>query len=279
MARRVKALTDDAELARDRMNDLSAKLLAGNYPVGVVNTAVQDAMALSTPELRNYKPKDKSEDDVVAFVHTFDPTRPGLLQKVKEIVSRLYTSSQTKHIFGNMRIIDSRREPFCLKRVFQRSRFNEPGRLIVDTPVSKCGQRGCRLCEDILEVESVFFDSSGIRLVIKTPMNCLVRNVIYAIWCKKCNKSYIGETVCLRERMNNHRSLSKDEDHTHAEVYRHLLACGEGFWVCPILKVKEDDKILRLVNEDEHVKLLKPDLNSDRRNLLHLHLQTLADSG
>ena len=57
------------------------------------------------------------------------------------------------------------------------------------------------------------------------------------------------------------------------EVSRHLLGCGEGFWVCPLLKVREDDKILRLVNEDELVKLLKPDLNADRRNLLHLHLK------
>ena len=108
-------------------------------------------------------------------------------------------------------------------------------------------------------------------------MDCLARNVIYAIWCKKCNKSYIGETVCLRERMNAHRSNSKDEDRSLMEVSRHLFVCGGGFWVCPLLKVKEDDKILRLVNEDEHVKLLKPDLNADRRNLLHLHLQSVYD--
>ena len=120
-----------------------------------------------------------------------------------------------------------------------------------------------------------FFENAGFKFYIKTGMNCLARNVVYAIWCgnPRCNKYYIGETVCLRERMNTHRSNSKDEDRSNMEVSRHLLSCGQCFKVCPLLKVKEDCKILRLVNEDELVKLLKPDLNADRRNLLHLQLQ------
>ena len=40
--------------------------------------------------------------------------------------------------------------------------------------------------------------------------------------------------------------------------------------MCPIVKVREDCKILRLVLEDGLIKLLKPDLNTDTRNLLHL---------
>ena len=54
------------------------------------------------------------------------------------------------------------------------------------------------------------------------------------------------------------------------EVSRHIYECGKGFTICPIMKVKEDCKILRLVLEDGLIKLLKPDLNADTRNLLHL---------
>ena len=74
--------------------------------------------------------------------------------------------------------------------------------------------------------------------------------------------------------MNNDRMKSKIlcEDRCAMKVSQHLNNCGEGFKVCPLLKVRSDDKILRLVNEDELVKLLKPDLNADRRNLLHLHM-------
>ena len=57
------------------------------------------------------------------------------------------------------------------------------------------------------------------------------------------------------------------------EVSRHLLLCKKGFKICPISKIKQDCKILRLVVEDSLIKLLKPDLNTDSRNLLHLQLE------
>ena len=101
-------------------------------------------------------------------------------------------------------------------------------------------------------------------------MDCYVRNVIYPLFCGGCAQSYIGETVCLRDRANSHRSNSKCEDNAVMEVSRHLYECGRGFKICPIVKVKEDCKILRLVLEDGLIKLLKPDLNTDTRNLLHL---------
>ena len=101
-------------------------------------------------------------------------------------------------------------------------------------------------------------------------MDCTVRNVVYALFCGGCAQSYIGETVCLRERTNSHRSNSKSEDKAVMEVSKHLVKCGQGFKICPIVKVKEECKILRLVIEDRLIKLLKPDLNADRRNLLHL---------
>ena len=103
-------------------------------------------------------------------------------------------------------------------------------------------------------------------------MDCTVRNVVYALFCGGCSKSYIGETVCLRDRASAHRSNSKSEDKAVMEVSKHLHKCGMGFKMCPIYKVKEECKILRLVVEDGLIKLLKPDLNADCRNLLHLKI-------
>ena len=105
-------------------------------------------------------------------------------------------------------------------------------------------------------------------------MNCLARNVIYYIICTKCKEDYVGETVNLRDRNNSHRSCSKDENHAVMEVSRHILKCGEGYKICPILKVKQDCEITRLVKEDAIIKLAQPSLNRDTRNLLHLHLYT-----
>ena len=103
-------------------------------------------------------------------------------------------------------------------------------------------------------------------------MDCTVRNVIYALFCGGCAQSYIGETVCLRERANSHRSMSYYQDSAVMEVSRHFYRCKQGFKICPIVKVREECKIMRLVIEDWMIKLLKPDLNTDQRNLLHLQI-------
>ena len=136
--------------------------------------------------------------------------------------------------------------------------------------VTKCGRNKCASCADILEVSSFYFRNSGINFEIRTPMDCTVRNLIYVIQCKKCSFTYIGETVNFRRRMSAHKSNSSSSFNASADVSRHLCKCGEGFWRCPIYKVKQESKISRLVMEDKLIKKLKPDLNRDQRNLLHL---------
>ena len=65
---------------------------------------------------------------------------------------------------------------------------------------------------------------------------------------------------------------SKSLDRAVMRVSSHICECGQGFRMCPILKLKEECKITRLVKEDNLIKLFKPDLNADKRNLLHLNL-------
>ena len=104
-------------------------------------------------------------------------------------------------------------------------------------------------------------------------MNCTVRNVIYMVQCKVCHQTYIGETTNFRARMSAYKSNSSNEDYsTSMEVYSHLYKCGGGFWKLPFFKVKVENKITRLVIESNFIKTLKPDLNRDERNLLHLSI-------
>ena len=220
-------------------------------------------------ELRN-RQKWSNDDKAIAFVHTFDPIYPDLLKKIRELISPIYTHLECLDVFGNTKIIDSRREPSNLLRLLQRSRFDETGSAANVKGVTKCKTSQCKCCNDIIETDKVFFRNVGFYLRIGAKMDCTVRNVIYALFCNGCGQSYIGETVCFRDRVNSHRSNSKQEDRAVMEVSRHLLECDQGFKICPIIKVKEDCKILRLLIEDSLVKLLKPDLNAPRRNILHL---------
>ena len=273
MARRVKTLTDDEELATLEMNKLSVKLKKSGYPVGIVNSAVHSAMMLSTEELRKQVSKPSS-DSIITFVHTFDPAYPGLLGRIRDLVSRIFTSPECRHVFEGTKIIDSRREPPSLLRSLQHSRFNESGARTNHKGAKRCKQPNCRVCGEIMETDLVWFRSSGCSFKINSSMDCTVRNVIYALFCGGCSQSYIGETVNLRNRASSHRSNAKSEDRAVMKASRHLYGCGRGFKICPILKIHEDSKIMRLVMEDYCIKLLKPDLNADRRNLLHLNLKS-----
>ena len=62
--------------------------------VGLINSAVQGAMMLSTEECESSK---NADEDIIAFVHTFDPSHPDLLWRVKNLVSRIFTFWLTGH--------------------------------------------------------------------------------------------------------------------------------------------------------------------------------------
>ena len=274
MTRRTRALTDDPDIALEKMHELAIKLNHSGYPDETINQAIYQAMKLDPQKLLLKTPK-KKDDNVITFVHTYDPFYPTLFAEIHSRFEKLQKNFETKPAFENTKMLNSLTNAKNIWRLFHHSKFDFSGNTApIPRGVSKCGASRCKTCDDILEVDSVYFKNTGVTFKIKTSMNCLARNVIYYIICSKCKEDYVGETVNLRDRNNSHRSNSKDENRAVMEVSRHLLKCGEGYKICPILKVKEDCEITRLVKEDAIIKLAQPSLNRDTRNLLHLNLYT-----
>ena len=266
----MRALTDDDFNCEKEMNALAKKLANSNFPLGMVRTAIMSAFNNDPKDLRKQSlNKSSDEVDSISFVHFYDPSLPKIFSEVKTLISRIFTSGDLRPIFGGVRIVDSLREPSNLTRTLQHSRFDGSSGADHLTGVSRCGHRGCMTCGEIMEVNELYFCNSDISFKIKSKMDCTVRNVIYALFCQSCNQSYIGETVNFRVRMNGHRSKTKSQSDI-AEVNRHLFNCGGGFRSCPILKIREESKVTRLVMEDHLIKTPKPDLNRDQRNLLNL---------
>ena len=272
MARRVVALTDDPNIAMEKLQELALKLKRSSYPPDTINLAIHQAMQLKTKDLL-LKTDKPDQVESIAFVNTFDPFYPTLFAEVKSHFRKLKTNFETKPFFENVKLINSLTNSNNIKNMFQHSKFDFSGnKQTIPRGVTKCNAPKCKTCENILEVNSVFFKNTGITFQIKTPMNCLARNVVYYIICNKCKEDYVGETVNLRNRNNSHRSNSKEESRAVMEVSRHIFCCDAGYKICPILKVKQDCQITRLVKEDSIIKLAKPSLNQDTRNLLHLQL-------
>ena len=109
--------------------------------------------------------------------------------------------------------------------------------------VFKCNKAGCKLCNDILQVDSLFFTNVYKVFENKNKMDCNARNLIY-LRCIKCNQTYIGETVDFRATMSQYKSNSAPLNNASMEVSEHLYMCGQGFWNIPILKKKRITKSL-----------------------------------
>ena len=98
-ARRVKCLTDDPLKAEINFNKLKNKFLKAKYPKGIVETAINNAKTLNTQDLRCTKSKEKNEN-ILTFVHTFDPSLPDLVPLVKEYIYQEYTRVGRSGIFS-----------------------------------------------------------------------------------------------------------------------------------------------------------------------------------
>ena len=271
LAKNVRRLTDDIETAKIKLQELSEKLIRCGYPKGMVNSATSEALSLKKKEVRKNEPSEEVKE-VIPFVHVYDPSLPQLFTIIKNLTARLFTDKCLRPIFEKYQIINSQKEPLSLGRQLQHSRFENKSSINSSCMVSKCNISGCKLCNDILQVDSLYFPNVDKLFEIKNKMDCNARNLIYCLRCKKCNQTYIGETVNFRARMSQHRSNSASLNNASMEVSRHLYMCGQGFWAIPIFKVKEDNKISRLVKEDRLIKMLRPDLNRDERSLLHLQV-------
>ena len=68
-------------------------------PMGVIRSAVQMAVGLSVSDLRSSRPRS-DEEDLMTFVHTYDPAYPGLLNDIKSRISRLFMSKEFRPILG-----------------------------------------------------------------------------------------------------------------------------------------------------------------------------------
>ena len=98
-------------------------------------------------------------------------------------------------------------------------------------------------------------------------MNCLSKNVIYAIICRGCEEIYIGSTVNeLRRRMTVHRQQIRVPETRQLWVSDHIDQCSKKapkFFVCPFYQMKNTSDIERERKEFLFQRKYKPLLNRD----------------
>ena len=78
-----------------------------------------------------------------------------------------------------------------------------------------CNNNRCKLCKLYLQPVTSFTTATGNTWNIKSHITCDSKNMVYFLSCNLCNgdMNYIGQTTNLRQRMNNHISISRFRFH------------------------------------------------------------------
>ena len=264
LARRICTIVEDELLRHKRLEELKVCLIKRHYPLAVIEYGIEKAKDIDITILRT--PHEHIDTDIITFVTTHNPNNVNMfnfLQINKEILNN---STRCKDVFRNTTFVNSKRQNQTLKSIlvrasFQNSELHKPA-------ISKCGKSRCGCCNNILEKSSLYFKNAEKLFQIKTDMDCSSQNLIYALICGNCKKTYIGETGdILRNRVRVHRQQIDNPNLMNLKVSHHISQCSkhvqknDQFQIIPIYKIKKDDTNLRRQMETYFINMLMPDLN------------------
>ena len=225
MARRVCAIVTDNNLRALRLEELEECLLQRGYPLPLINDGIIKALNLSIQDLRTTKSK-RYDENIIAFVSTYNRNNAELFPVIHNNLPMLRQDRKLSLMLDRHTIIKSKRQPKNLKHILTRAKYDSSQKASEEYKVSKCTDKRCGTCPHILE-GSIFKFDNGETFKIKSNFSCCSKNVIYAIICPTCEKTYIGQTMNLRTRVTLHRQHNTDSKYRCLFVNKHLAGCGK----------------------------------------------------
>ena len=251
---------------------MSGHLKKLGYPDCLVADAILRAKSREQSQLRRDKSLDNPIDNeklTLPFVHTFNPRDPSIYSRVLDCLKILDESRKMKHIMQDTNVVPSLRQPPSLKLLLVKSYFSLQDQV---HEVKGCRDEKCALCKNkqIIEGSSVKMEN-GFTFNIKESMTCKTKNVVYALFCQGCTRTYIGETgQMLCTRASEHRTHIMVQDYWKLEVSLHVWECAGHlsvpFLIMPIFKMNLNcSRIEREGKEFFLQKFLAPSLHPGPR--------------
>src|ERR1051325_1102470 len=259
-ALRYRRIIEDDVIFNLELEKLKNNFLMRQYPISVLNNAIDRVSTLDRSDVIEYKIKTATVWNYIPFVLTFSNLlvsnrKSNVYKLLSESWTELLLSSpglntlnEPKIVFRKSNTINS----LLVSTVFppprwlaqQHGRRALPSLILLEPTVlgqcKPCGVPRCKTCR-IICVSDVFcsthFDKS---FRLKEDLNCSSSNVVYLITCLKCKIQYVGETVRpLRERINNHRSCINVNRDTPIGIHFNSIDHNRSdLQVIPIEKVK-----------------------------------------
>jgi hypothetical protein len=181
-----------------RASDLKGFFKKRGFQEQDLNKALNEVKATNREDLLEYKPK--KQNDRVPCILTYHPRLKRAGQILHKYFPTLTANKRLSEIFKAAPMAAFRRLPNI------RDQLVKSGRETKSTEQNKkCGDGRCRCCHMFSEEKELTINKRSF-----TPVDCGTcrsSNLIYRIHCKKCEKSYIGETgQALSLRISGHRT-------------------------------------------------------------------------
>ncbi len=187
----------------------------------MITTGINKATSHNLTELR--KVCQNEDENMITFVHTYNPHHPNIFSVVQESRSILEGGPAMNDLIDNTRLISSKCQPPNLKWILIKAAFDDK---TFKGEVRKCGNKRSGCCKFLQTGNSFFFHRAGVNFNIKFDMTCSTENVLYVLTCMRCNEYYVGQTSnALRERNMVHKQQVLHTDIGNCHASRHTNRC------------------------------------------------------
>lgn len=187
---RIKRICSDTEKYTHRKKELTTQLLNRGYDQSNIEHQLDRVDRTDRQHFLKYRKKNKNMDRV-PLVLTFHAGLPNIHDILKKRQGTLHKSERMKSVFDKKPIVAFRRDTnlqdILIHKKHNRLYFGQ------NNKCEPCG-KNCAICPYVVETEEIE-NKDGKTFTIRNYINCKSVNVVYAIFCLKCNKYiYVGET-------------------------------------------------------------------------------------
>ena len=256
LALRIVRICSLPEAMEKRFLELKNLLLSRGYKLGSINAALDRARMIPRAEALKKVVRNNTSRRPV-FPITYDPRLPSISGIIKKHWRTMTQDPYLAEVYPIPPLIAYKRPP-NIKDKLIRAKIppKVPSKPKRDLPgMKKCLQ--CPICPFVQPGRSVKSTASQYTVDINTAVNCLSRNIVYCIGCKRCQQQYIGESErSLKERFSEHRGYVNNKYLTKATGY-HFNQAGHNIsdmTVTIIEKVHNKDELFRKEREKFFIK-------------------------
>ena len=200
-------ICSNRETLKVRLNELKLLLLTREYRERSIDEAIQRVLKMNREEALQYKPKKETNRTI--FVLTYNPALPSVSKILQKHWRVMTQDPYLKEVFPQPPMVAFRRAKH-LKDHLIRAKIPpvpplRPKRIV--NGMTACNKPLCETCPYVQKVQKFKGPFSKNEVILNAPMNCLSKNVIYCINCKKCQQIYIGQTSRqLKDRFSEHKT-------------------------------------------------------------------------